>query len=575
MDDRAAKRQIKAYKKRRRRKITYAVLGVLFFVLFFYGGARLFLGSGLYKSLLSVMDGDTVRVTVGGDSAEDIQQSTFMDGENIYFTVDFVKEYIDETIFWDKGSNKLTVTDAESVIRMSTDDLTYYVNNEPLTLEFPLYGIENTVYIPEGILEEVYNLSVTYNEDSHMIVIDFQNQELKKGTITRSTKITEEADSKSKTVTRLKKGEDVFVFSSFGKYTKVRTAEGRAGYMPTENIADIQTVKQPEAVPKVKEPWKAESGKINMLWDQVFKVEQSASLDRRVVIDGLDVLSPTWFKLQDSEGNISNIADKGYVDWAHQNGYQVWALFSNDFDAAITHDTLSDTDKREKIIRQILAFAALYDLDGINIDFESVAKADGEYYVQFIREITPFLRQQGIVVSVDMYIPTSWTSHYGMEEVGRIVDYVCIMAYDEHWATSEVSGSVASLGWTRDAMEKAVSMVDRDKLIMGMPFYTRLWAEEEVNGQIEVTSKALGMENAYNNLVENNAEIVYDEETGQNYGEYVKNGITYKIWLEDEKSMEERLTIAKDLDLAGTAAWKRGFEKDSIWSLIKKYLKEA
>ena len=189
--------------------MTYAVLGVLFFALFFYGGARLFLGSGLYRSFLSMMDGDTVKITVGGDSAKDIEQATFMDGENIYFTVDFVKQYIDETIFWDKGSNKLTVTDAESVIRMSTDDLTYYVNNEPLTLEFPLYGIENTVYIPDSILEKIYNLSVSYNEDSHIIVIDFQNEELKKGTTARSVKIMEAADSKSKTVTRLKKGEEV------------------------------------------------------------------------------------------------------------------------------------------------------------------------------------------------------------------------------------------------------------------------------------------------------------------------------------------------------------------------------
>lgn len=311
---------------------------------------------------------------------------------------------------------------------------------------------------------------------------------------------------------------------------------------------------------------------IKLLWNQMSTVDGNLNEMKKGSIDGLNIISPTWFYIANSEGDVVSKASHEYADWARDNGYQVWALITNSFDPAITHHTLSDDVKRKKVINQILEYVDEYELEGLNIDFESVAVADGEYYVQFIREITPLLKERGVIVSVDMYVPSKWSVHYNMEEVGKIVDYVMIMAYDEHWGASPVSGSVSSMPWAETAMKAACEMVDKDKLFMGVPFYTRVWAEEtQTDGTVKVSSRALGMDDAYEELTRNNANIVWDEECGQYYGEFVKEGILYKCWIEDERSMEERLKIARKYDVKGVAAWKRGFERDSIWELINRY----
>lgn len=499
------------------------------------------------------------------------------EGEVVY-PLNFVKDLIDNTIFWDSEAQKLTITNENTVIRMSTDDLTYYVNNEPLELNMPVYNIDGEVFIPHEIISMLYNISTSYNENDKIAILDYDNEGKVIGSVAvKKAKLYTEADKKSRVIKKVTNKEEIVLFNEEGEYTKVRTAEGIPGYILTSQLSDVRqeiAAVQPEEEAQTEEPWKPETGKISLIWDQIFKVGQNSRDAKKIPIEGLNVISPTWFAISDSEGNVSNIADNGYVEWAHSNGYKVWALLSNSFDKQITHDTLSNTDKREKIIRQMLAFVSIYNLDGINIDFESIAEEDGEYYLQFIREITPLLKQQGVTVSVDRYVPSAWTRHYNMEEVGKIVDYVIVMAYDEHWGTSPESGSTASLGWVRTSIENTVAEIPKEKLIMGIPFYTRLWEEKEVDGQLSVSSKAYGMQDAYDNLIENKAEIIFDEETGQNYGQYEKDGALYKIWLEDDQSVEERMKILQEFDLAGSAGWKRGLEKESVWEIINKYLGE-
>nr|WP_317359807.1 glycosyl hydrolase family 18 protein [uncultured Tyzzerella sp.] len=312
---------------------------------------------------------------------------------------------------------------------------------------------------------------------------------------------------------------------------------------------------------------------IKIVWDQTSKPINDSDAKRKS-INGLDVLSPTWFEIKNSNGDIEDKGSIEYAKWAKEQGYQLWALVSNSFDAKITHDTLSSPEKRKKIINSLLQYAKKYNLDGINIDFENVAKADGDYYLQFIREATPIFKQNGLIVSVDMYVPTPWTAHYQMKEVGKIVDYVIIMAYDEHYSTSKESGSVSSLPWAEKYMTEATKLVDKDKLIMGVPFYTRVWTEtKKPDGSVSVTSKSLKMDEARSLLENNNANIVWDETTRQYYGEYFSDGTTKKIWLEDEKSMEERMKVARKLDVKGIAGWKRGHENDATWDIINKYFK--
>lgn len=331
------------------------------------------------------------------------------------------------------------------------------------------------------------------------------------------------------------------------------------------------TTKQTETTTEATTENTNTQGGLTILWDQTAKATNDSAIKRQP-IEGLDVLCPTWFAIKNSNGDVEDNGSIDYANWAKQQGYQLWGLVSNSFDKNITHDTLSVPEKRTKIINQLLDYAKKYNLQGINIDFESVAKEDGAYYLQFIKEATPIFKQNGLVVSVDMYVPTPWTAHYQMEEVGKIVDYVIIMAYDEHYSTSKESGSVSSLPWAEKYMTDATKLVDKNKLIMGIPFYTRVWTEtKNADGTVSVVSKSLKMDEATTLLKNNNAKIIFDEKTGQNYGEYFSDGTTKKIWLEDAQSIKSRMEVAKKLGVKGVAAWKRGHETEGIWQVINSY----
>lgn len=500
----------------------------------------------------------------------------FMDDE-LYIPVAFVKEYIDEYIFWDEAENKLTITTEKNVIRMKTDELTYYVNNEPLELGLPVYSIEEEAYMPTKTIEEIYKVNINFNDENKIAFLDYTDEERKEASIiTKSAVIRFEPDFKSPIAQKLEKGALVSVFDTEGNYSKVRSTSGLIGWINSKNLSDVNVIAPvEETVYEDEEIWKPESGKINMVFDQVTKVNANNSEKKRIVHDGLDVISPTWFSFENTDGDIKNIADKNYVDWAHSNGYQVWALITDNFNNTISHAVLSSTETREHVIKQLLAYTQIYDLDGINIDFENVPKSDGEYYVQFMRELTPLMKQQGLIVSADVFMPRSWTAHYNRGEVSKIIDYMIVMGYDEHYSGSPEAGSVASYDWSVESVEKMLEEgVPKEKLILGIPFYTRIWKEEVIDGKIDLSCTSYGMDAAYEFMNEKNAEIKWLDDMGQDYAEVTEENTTYKVWLEDVKSVEKRVKLINEYDIAGCAAWKRGLENESVWPVLKKYLKE-
>ncbi|WP_058486042.1 glycosyl hydrolase family 18 protein [Defluviitalea phaphyphila] len=496
--------------------------------------------------------------------------------EEIFLPFDFVKEYVDPYIFWDEEVEKLTITTKNKVIRMKTDELTYYVNQQPLTLQLPLRKFGDVPYISFSFLKDLFNIEANYNEENNIVIMDYTTDVKKIGEIiTKKAPIRYEGNIKSPILKKLILEDKVRIFEENEDWYYVRTEDGIIGYIAKKHIGNIETIQGEELeVEDISPSWKPVEGKINLVWDQVFKPEDSEASYKFNEIKGLDVLSPSWFSIENENGDLKNIASKKYVDWAHSKGYQVWAMITNPFtDSDLTHKVLSNTDKRENIIKQLLAFASLYDLDGINIDFESLRTETGEYYVQFIRELTPLLKEQGLVVSVDMYVPSGWTRHYNRAEVGKVVDYIIVMAYDEHWSTSPESGSVASIGWVEEGIKNTLEEVPKEKVILGLPYYTRLWKEEIIDGEIQVSSRAYGMARGENILKENNVEPVWLEDIGQYYGEYKEGDITYKIWLEEERSIEEKVKLVDKYDLAGVAGWKRGLEKEEIWDVLYEYLK--
>lgn len=500
--------------------------------------------------------------------------------EKLYLPVDLVNKYIDPYYHWDEKEKTLTYTTSNKVIRMKNDDLTYFVNSEPLELDMPIMTFETDMaYIPMDFILEFSDIEFELNKDLKILVFDYLSNKYKTSNVVKKKSyIRIDTNEKSKVVEKLSINDELRVYEQYDGWVKVRSESGLLGYMKRTDLGVIKDI-YPKIAKQEDDPQyndkKNIDGLINIAWHQVTRTAANSSI-KKVLEDvkGLDVISPTWFSIKNSDGDISNIASSEYVQYAKSKGYQVWALFSNKFDKKITHDVLSSTEKREKVIKQILALTSIYNLDGINIDFENVAKEDGIYFVQFIRELTPYLKAQDVVVSVDTYVPSAWTAHYNRTEVGKVVDYVIIMGYDEHWSTSPESGSVASIGFVERGILDTLKEVRKEKVILGLPYYTRLWTEEEVDGLINVSSKAYSMDRARKILDDNDAEIVWNDEVKQFYGDYAKDNKVYKIWLEEERSIEEKVKLVIENDLAGVAGWKIGLEKNEIWDVLHDYLKK-
>lgn len=314
----------------------------------------------------------------------------------------------------------------------------------------------------------------------------------------------------------------------------------------------------------------APAEKINLAWQ--YLSQSTPDMSNVSKFDGLNVISPTWFALSNANGDVRSIADVKYSNWAHKNGYQVWALVSNDFNKEMSAQMLANPTSREKTVNTLIQYAKDYKLDGINVDFENMYTKDRDLFTLFMKELYQKTKQMGIILSVDVTViarNSNWSECYDRKALAQVTDYVALMAYDQHWTGSPISGSVSQLKWSEDNLKKVLLEVPKEKLLLGMPFYTRVWQEQyDANNKLVVTSKAVSMDNAEKLIAENKAAKTWDTVSGQYFATYNKDGVTYKIWLENESSIKLRVELANKYNLAGVASWKIGFEKPSIWSVI-------
>ncbi|MDF2892212.1 MAG: ydhD1 [Clostridia bacterium] len=310
--------------------------------------------------------------------------------------------------------------------------------------------------------------------------------------------------------------------------------------------------------------------KINLAWQ--FLSQSTPDMSNVAKLEGLNVMSPTWFVLSNGSGDIRSIADVKYSNWAHKNGYQVWALVTNDFNKDMTAQMLANPASREKAVNKLIQYAKDYKLDGINVDFENMYTKDKDLFTLFVKELYQKTKELGIILSVDVTVIISnsnWSECYDRKALAQVSDYIALMAYDQHWVGSPISGSVSQLKWVEDSLKKVLLEVPKEKLILGMPFYTRVWQEVyDANNKLVVTSKAVSMEYAEQLIAENKAVKTWDTVSGQYFATYKKGEATYKIWLEDENSIKLRVELANKYSLAGVASWKLGFEKPGIWDVI-------
>lgn len=312
-------------------------------------------------------------------------------------------------------------------------------------------------------------------------------------------------------------------------------------------------------------------GKINLVWDVM--TEATRKKDK---IAGLDILSPTWFDIIDRNGTLNNKAKRAYVDEAHAKGYRVWALVTNNFDRNLTKEVLADKQARENVIRQLAIYSMIYDLDGINVDFENVYDDDKDRLTEFVGEMSDMFRQMGLVSSIDVTVPaysSYWSLCYDRKALAEKVDYMMVMTYDEHWASCPTSGSVASLPWTETNINKMLKLVPKEKLLLGIPLYTREWTETKANGKIRTKSQTRWMKDVEKIIQDKNITPTWLPEIGQDYLEYEEDGKKHRIWIENARSIKERLSLVHKYDLAGAASWRKGFETDDVWPIYYEALK--
>lgn len=508
-----------------------------------------------------------------------------------YIEYTVVRDKINGRFYLDVNENILLYTLPEGTIRVDVGSNQYALQKQKYEEDYQILKIEgDTAYIALDFIHKYTNMEYVYSENPNRLMIQTDLEKTVAYT-KKDTQVRMEPDIKSAILSDVSKQDEMVILESQEQWKKVCTTDGVIGYVKESHLKDETEVTLSRDFEEQVYPNISKNYTINMAWHVV--TSQSANntvLETIANTKGLTTISPTWFTVADTKGNITSLASSQYVNYAHQSGIEVWALV-RDFDGGIssqeeTYELLSRTSQRENLINQLIAEALKYKIDGINVDFEHVSEECGEHYIQFLRELSLKCRQNEIVLSVDNYVPTQRTAHYQLEEQGNVVDYVIIMGYDEHYAGGYESGPVASYTFVENAITEALKSVPKEKLINAVPFYTRLWKEvpkteeelaaeegtEAANYSVKVTSEAYGMDAAKQAIRAANAEIVVDEATGQNYAQWEKDGATYKIWLEDETALEAKLQLMKEYQLAGVSAWRLGFESSSVWDLILKYV---
>lgn len=548
-----------------------------FFIVFFIALLFFALGGGYYyynslkPSKIVIPMSHELYLIVEDNIIERGQPVILQDG-NLYFSFDFLQEYIDENLFYDEDEETIIFTNENFVKRFRIDDLKGSINNKEFYIDNPIIKLENSIFIPYKLFEAEYEIAVDYYDETNAVVVDFLDRSYLTGSvILEDAKIRTNLDIKAPIIDKeLVLGDSIYVYGEYEKWLKVRTIDGILGFIEKKYIKLNHTkdiYKNQLLDRKMGENTRNE--KINLTWDYTYaKVKFT---DNIKPIPGVNVISPTWFSILDNTGKIQDKGNKEYVKKYNDLGYEIWALFDNSFNPDLTSELLKSSSMREKIIGDIKDKYMDYGFQGINIDFENVHLKDTDLLTQFVRELYPVFKENNMIVSMDVTtISTSenWSRSFDRPRLHKALDYVFLMAYDQHWASSPLAGSVAEYQWVEKGLIKVLEQIPSEKLVLAIPFYTRLWIEEEE----KLTSQSISMSVANKFINENSIETVWNETAGQYYGEMIKDNKDYKIWIEDEKSLGYKISLVHKYGLAGIGSWRKGFETEDIWVSIDKNL---
>lgn len=507
------------------------------------------------------------------NATSSLKNNVYIKDGVVYVSKPDIYNFFDNTIIYDEKYNQVVTTSSTKIASLPIDSKQIQVNSSNTTIKAGAIILDEVAYVPISELDEVYNIKTTYVESEDLVYIDSLDREQQTATLKKDSSIKYKPTIISATLAKAKQGNTLTIANRSdypvpNGWTRVRTENGTLGYIQTGKLNEFKTIRE-----KAEEKAKIE-GPISLAWD--YYSEYVSAPTRTGKITGVNVVSPSFFYMTKySTTNVyENVGNEGiaYVNWAHGNGYQVWPMFTNS-NMSETSKMLSDYKSRENVINQIIKYIKQYNLDGINIDFEGMYETDKDNFSRFLIEIRPRLNEIGAVLSVDVTAPDGapeWSLCYDRYTIGKVADYVMFMAYDQYGVSATKAGTTAGHNWVEANVKKFLGQeeVKAEKIILGIPFYTRVW--KEINGN--VISSVVNIGNV-NNLIPSNATKTWDEDLQQYYVEYKKGGVTYKIWVEDEKSIEAKLDLVSKYNLGGAAYWEYDRATNSIWNLIESKIK--
>lgn len=507
------------------------------------------------------------------NATSSLKNNVYIKDGVVYVSKPDIYNFFDNTIIYDEKYNQVVTTSSTKIASLPIDSKQIQVNSSNTTIKAGAIILDEGAYVPISELDEVYNIKTTYVESEDLVYIDSLDREQQTATLKKDSSIKYKPTIISATLAKAKQGNTLTIANRSdypvpNGWTRVRTENGTLGYIQTGKLNEFKTIRE-----KAEEKAKIE-GPISLAWD--YYSEYVSAPTRTGKITGVNVVSPSFFYMTKySTTNVyENVGNEGiaYVNWAHENGYQVWPMFTNS-NMSETSKMLSDYKSRENVINQIIKYIKQYNLDGINIDFEGMYEADKDNFSRLLIEIRPRLNEIGAVLSVDVTAPDGapeWSLCYDRYTIGKVADYVMFMAYDQYGVSATKAGTTAGHNWVEANVKKFLGQeeVKAEKIILGIPFYTRVW--KEINGN--VISSVVNIGNV-NNLIPSNATKTWDEDLQQYYVEYKKGGATYKIWVEDEKSIEAKLDLVSKYNLGGAAYWEYDRATNSIWNLIESKIK--
>lgn len=500
-----------------------------------------------------------------------LKKDILIEGDNIYLSKQDLGNFFDKYIYEDTENNNIVTTYNNKIASMSLSKNKININGSNKNTSAHAESRDGTIYIPITELEDVYGIEIKYLENSKVLTVDSTSKEQKKAIITKNVAVKSSTKFIAKTVDRVKKGSYVIVISEDKGYTKIRTENGKIGYVKSNKVANTVVVRE-----EMKETKQIDS-KVNLVWD--YYSEVASAPDRTgVTMDGVNVVSPAFFHLNTNGELTENVGQAGeaYIEWAHSNGYKVWPMIQNAGNGMInvTSDIMNDYNKRQNLINKIVTYCVKYKLDGINVDFENMKQEDKDMYSRFIIELTPRLKDMGVVVSVDVTAPDgseTWSMCFDRNVIGDVADYIVFMAYDQYGTSSNKSGTTAGYDWVNVSLNKFLKTeeIESDKIILAIPLYTRLWTEDSSGKVVKQTTVSL---KNIDKVIPSDAEKQWDDNLKQYYVEYQDGSYTKKMWIEDEKSLKEKIDLIKNNNLAGVASWEKGMETDNFWTFLKESL---